>query len=208
MRDIAPLRAAAVGRHAAPVLSVYAGPMAVSADFDGVLVDSEPELSRVARTSCRLWPALTDECAIVDHLMDESAYVDRRRLGGQPLCGTGADGMPNWLEAKMRLLRPVIQSDADSLLLIRLCMEEALSPDARKRPLAVGEITENWGLLRREYGELGPLRRAAAALQDESTARRRTPARRRARRGSTRSRHLRRAPTVSTRPSGRTCARR
>ena len=146
MRDIAPFRAAAVGRHAAPVLSVYAGPMAVALDFDGVLVDSEPELSRVAwRTSCRLWPALTDECAIVDHLMDESAYVDRRRLGGQPLCGTGADGMPNWLEAKMRLLRPVIQSDADSLLLIRLCMEEALSPDARKRPLAVGEITENWG---------------------------------------------------------------
>ena len=94
-------------------------------------------------TSCRLWPALTDECAIVDHLMDESAYVDRRRLGGQPLCGTGADGMPNWLEAKMRLLRPVIQSDADSLLLIRLCMEEALSPDARKRPLAVGEITRS-----------------------------------------------------------------
>ena len=77
--------------------------------------------------------------------MDESAYVDRRRLGGQPLCGTGADGMPNWLEAKMRLLRPVIQSDADSLLLIRLCMEEALSPDARKRPLTVGEITESWG---------------------------------------------------------------
>ena len=84
MRDIAPFRAAAVGRHAAPVLAVYAGPMAVALDFDGVLVDSEPELSRVAwRTSCRLWPALTDECAIVDHLMDESAYKDRRRLGGQ-----------------------------------------------------------------------------------------------------------------------------
>ena len=46
MRDIAPFRAAAVGRHAAPVLSVYAGPMAVALDFDGVLVDSEPELVR------------------------------------------------------------------------------------------------------------------------------------------------------------------
>ena len=95
MRDIAPLRAAAVGRHAAPVLSVYAGPMAVALDFDGVLIDSEPELSRVAwRTSCRLWPALTDECAIVDHLMDESAYVIGGASAGSRCAARAPTGCP------------------------------------------------------------------------------------------------------------------
>ena len=60
--------------------------------------------------------------------MDESAYVDRRRLAGQPLCGTAEDAMPTWLRAKMRLLRPVVGSDSDALLLVRLCMEEVSRP--------------------------------------------------------------------------------
>ena len=48
-------------------------------------------------------------CAAV-YLMDDAAYVDRRRLGGQPLCGSGDDGMPTWMAAKLRLLRPIVQS--------------------------------------------------------------------------------------------------
>ena len=93
-------------RHAAARLSVPLGPMVVALDFDGVCLDSEPEASRVAwRTACELWPWLTEECSLTERVMDESAYVDRRRLGGQPLCGTAADAMPLWLRAKMRLLR-------------------------------------------------------------------------------------------------------
>ena len=129
-----------------PRLSVTTGPLVVALDFHGVIIDSEPVMSRVAwRTGCRLWPHLTDGCAVTEGVMDESAYVDRRRLGGQPLCGTAEDAMPIWLRAKMRLLSPMMQSDDDALLLVRLCMEEALGDDPRKRPLTVGEVTSNWG---------------------------------------------------------------
>ena len=130
----------------ARLMSVYDGPLVVALDFHGVIVDSEPVMSRVAwRTGCRLWPHLTDECAVTEGVMDESAYVERRRLGGQPLCGTAEDAMPIWLRAKMRLLSPMMQSDDDALLLVRLCMEEALGDDPRKRPLTVGEVSANWG---------------------------------------------------------------
>jgi len=121
-------------------------PLVVALDFDGVCIDSEPETSRVAwRTACELWPHLTDECSLTERVMDESAYVERRRLGGEPLCGTAEDAMPNWLRAKMRLLRPMMRDDADALLLVRLCMEEVMGADPRKRPLTVGEIGANWG---------------------------------------------------------------
>lgn len=133
-------------------LSVPLGPMVVALDFDGVCLDSEPEASRVAwRTACELWPWLTEECRLTERVMDESAYVDRRRLGGQPLCGTAEDAMPLWLRAKMRLLRPVMRDDADALLLVRLCMAEVVgSDDPRKRPLTVGEISSNWDEALRE----------------------------------------------------------
>ena len=146
-------RLTAVGslRHAAARLSVPLGPMVVALDFDGVCLDSEPEASRVAwRTACELWPWLTEECTLTERVMDESAYVDRRRLGGQPLCGTAEDAMPLWLRAKMRLLRAVMRDDADALLLVRLCMAEVTGDDPRKRPLTVGEICANWDEALRE----------------------------------------------------------
>ena len=124
------------------------------------------------RTACELWPWLTEECRLTERVMDESAYVDRRRLGGQPLCGTAEDAMPLWLRAKMRLLRPVMRADADALLLVRLCMAEVIGDggggdggggdsgggdgdsggggDPRKRPLTVGEICGNWDEALRE----------------------------------------------------------
>lgn len=133
-------------RHSPPQLSVSTCPLVVALDFHGVIMDTEPVMTRVAwRTSCRLWPHLTDECSVTERVMDESAYVDRRRLGGQPLCGTAEDAMPIWLRAKMRYLSPMMQADDDALLLVRLCMEEAVSNDPRKRPLTVGEVTANWG---------------------------------------------------------------
>ena len=123
-------------------------PLVVALDFHGVVMDSEPVMARVAwRTSSRLWPQMVQESAATERVMDESAYVDRRRLGGEPLRGTddSADEMPNWLRAKMRLLSPIMQTDEDALLLLRLCMDEASSADSRKRPLTVGEIIANWG---------------------------------------------------------------
>ena len=89
--------------------------------------------------------------------MDDSAYAERRRLGGKPLLGTAEDGMPAWLKAKMLLLHCIVSDDYESLLLARLCAEEASSNDARKRPLTVGEIVANWSpdfaeLLMARYG--------------------------------------------------------
>ena len=76
--------------------------------------------------------------------MDDSAYRERRRLGGQPLLGTTEDGMPEWFRAKMLRLQCLVRDDHEGLLLARLCAEEASSKDAHKRPLTVGEIVSNW----------------------------------------------------------------
>ena len=110
-------------------MKAYGGPLVVALDYDGCLIDSEPELTQVAwRTARRLWPEKMDDVAAIDSgLMDESAYENRRRLGGQPLGGQvlGADGLPKWLGAKMRLLRPLVTNEHEALLLLRLCADEA-----------------------------------------------------------------------------------
>jgi hypothetical protein len=113
-------------------------------DLD-VLVDAAPEATRLAwTTASRLWPVLMEECASVERVMDDSAYAERRRLGGKPLIGRTDDGVPQWFEAKMRLLFPLVNEDYESLVLARLCAEEVSSSDVRKRPLTVGEIVTNW----------------------------------------------------------------
>ena len=111
-----------------------------------------------------------EECADVERVMDDAAYAERRRLGGRPLLGTAEDGMPSWFAAKMRLLHPLVHDEYESLLLARLCAEEASSSDARKRPLTVGEIGANWGsdlreMLLARYG----LHEAEARRQCEAT---------------------------------------
>ena len=126
-------------------MSANADMLVVTLDYDGVLVDTEPELTQLAwRTAGQLWPEVVDACAAVERVMDEAAYVNRRRLGGQPLRGQTDGGIPVWLATKMRLLRPVLTGEHDALLLLRLCADEALSDDRRKRPLTVGEISSNW----------------------------------------------------------------
>ena len=132
----------------------------VLCDFDGVICDSEPELVRSAwRTACALWPK---EMALADDFADEPWTAGARRAwaGGDwtALQGSTADGMPNWLAAKMRLLRPIHNSGHESLLLLRLCAEEAIaSSRSSERPLTPGEIMTNWSeemveLLEARYG--------------------------------------------------------
>ena len=87
-RSSLPVRSSPRVRSSPLVLTaVPMAPLVVALDVDGVLIDSEPELSHVAwRTSCQLWPEMTEACEVTDHLMDDAAYVDRRRLEGRPLC--------------------------------------------------------------------------------------------------------------------------
>ena len=149
---LAPLLLTATPRHNPITLlsSTSSTPLVVVLDYDGVCYDSEAELTRAAwRTALKLWPDTVAQCRTVSHLMDESAYVDRRRLGGKPLVGLGDDDIPNWLAQKLRLLRPLMASPAEALLLTRLCAEEALSDDARKRPLTVARCA-NWNAELRE----------------------------------------------------------
>ena len=120
-------------------------------DFDGVLCDSEPELTRSAwRAARERWPELMESAAS----MSEQPWKAGARKawaagdGWEPLQGNGADGLPNWLAAKMRLLRPVLETGYESVCLMRLCVDEAVAAQrgsSGSRPLTLGEITSNWG---------------------------------------------------------------
>ena len=141
MRDIAPLRAAAVGRHAAPVLSVYAGPMAVALDFDGVVCDSVGESSLSAwRHGTELWPEI---------FATERADRDRDRV----------------LDA-LRAVRPVVETGYENTTLARALLEnlpgysveeilddwDALSPKLMERwNLERGTMVEAFGRVRDEW---------------------------------------------------------
>jgi len=122
-------------------------------DFDGVLCDSEPELTRSAwRAAKELWPDMMES---VGEYASEPWQAGARRAwaGGEwdQLTGLGEDGLPNWLAAKMRLLRPVLETGYESLLMMRLCADEALvaqRTSSGQRPLTTGEITANWNDLR------------------------------------------------------------
>ncbi len=121
----------------------------VALDFDGVLCDSEPELTRSAwRAACELWP---DVMARASEMAEEPWRAGARKAwtGGdwEPQLGIGPDELPNWLAAKMRLLRPQIETGYESLLLMRLCVDEALAARRARggeRPLTPGEIGANW----------------------------------------------------------------
>jgi len=77
--------------------------------------------------------------------------------------------MPNWLAFKMRTLRPQIETGFEALLLMRLCVDEALAATRAsrgERPLTPGEIAANWADMRdvllARYGL--PPEKAAEAL--------------------------------------------
>jgi len=164
------------GRTISTVGSSITTPPIALLDFDGTICDSEPELTRTAwRTARELWPREMSAAAVLDPM---DAGVRRAWVGGEwsELEGAGPDGLPHWLRQKVRMLRPAVQSSFESVLLMRLCADEAVQSAGRatgERPLAVGEITSNWGpelrdVLLARYG----LRRedAVAALARERAA--------------------------------------
>ena len=111
------------------------------------LIDSEQEETITSwRAAGSLWPDLT---AATCELEGTPRLLGARKAwsGGSwdGLQGTGAGGLPRWLGAKLRQLRPVVGSSLDSVLLLRLCAEEALAAGPGKRPLTVGEMSTNWG---------------------------------------------------------------
>ena len=127
-------------------------------EFDGVLCDSEPEQTRTAWRAARaLWPEVCESAAAYAAVPWE-AGARRSWANGEwdTLQGVGPDEMPNWLAAKMRLLRPIAGSGYECLLLMRLCADEALAAQENRkkgrgqRPLTPGEITANWSAELRE----------------------------------------------------------
>lgn len=129
---------------ARPVVASASATRVVALDFDGVICDSEPELTLSAwKAASELWPEIMTSAAALD---PKEAGARRSWVGGQwsALQGERADGLPNWLAVKMRLLRPCIETGYESVLMMRLCADEALSAAPGKRPLTPGEITSNW----------------------------------------------------------------
>ncbi|KAL1524040.1 hypothetical protein AB1Y20_018954 [Prymnesium parvum] len=121
----------------------------IALDLDGVLVDSQAERLRSAwRTARALWPDAFD--GIADVVAQPWRGGARRAwAGGEwgPLQGVGAEGLPNWLDAKLRRVWPVVGGSSDAVLLMRLCADEAaaaIKTDNGARPLSVGEIATNW----------------------------------------------------------------
>ncbi len=102
------------------------------------------------RAASTLWPERTRLAQTLD---PRDAGVLRKWTNGdwQQLVGVDdeADGMPNWLHAKMRRLYPLFHDarTADGALLIRLCLDEAATHAERSgssRPLSAGEIESSW----------------------------------------------------------------
>lgn len=148
--------AAFVGPYAAaqhvrrtPMHRMHEAQHVVALDFDGVIVDSEPEVTRAAwRATCLLWPDVAGMAAEAEG-SPWTAGARKAWAGGEwePLRGSGPDGLPNWLAAKMRLLRPIVETGYETVLLLRLCVEEAqmsARSDRAQRPLSVGEIAQAW----------------------------------------------------------------
>eukprot|EP00262_Sarcandra_glabra_P010092 TRINITY_DN24985_c0_g1_i1.p1 TRINITY_DN24985_c0_g1~~TRINITY_DN24985_c0_g1_i1.p1 ORF type:complete len:269 (+),score=61.22 TRINITY_DN24985_c0_g1_i1:63-869(+) len=94
-------------------------------DFDGVLCDSCGESSLSALEAAKLrWPPLFDQ---VDSAME------------------------GWIIDQMHVLRPVVETGYENLLLVRLLVEIQM-PSVRKSAVAAGltieEILENWSKLK------------------------------------------------------------
>ena len=131
--------------------------------FDGVLCDSEPEQTRAAwRAALELWPDVMETAAeYADAPWEAGARRSWAKGDWGELQGTGKDGLPNWLAAKVRELHPIVDSGStyQAMLLMRLCADEALAARGSgrgQRPLTTGEITTNWPelceLLHARYG--------------------------------------------------------
>ena len=141
---------------AAPPLLCAPSSTVWALDFDGVIVDSEPESTRAAwRAALELWPDIMEEAPSID---PREAGVLRKWTGGSwdEMRKDAGDGMPGWLAAKVRQLRPVVETGYENTLLMRLCVEEALSAKrgagvTGTRPLSAGEILASWDGDYRDY---------------------------------------------------------
>ena len=141
---------------AAPPLLCAPSQTVWALDFDGVIVDSEPESTRAAwRAALELWPDIMEEAPSID---PREAGVLRKWTGGSwdEMSKDAGDGMPGWLAAKVRQLRPVVETGYENTLLMRLCVEEALSAKrgagvTGTRPLSAGEILASWDGDYRDY---------------------------------------------------------
>lgn len=121
-------------------------------DFDGTLCDSIADTTQAAISAANiLWPA---EMQAALSLNPRDAGVRKSWVGGNWSAYEKeriSDNIPRWLEEKMRQLRPVVSRGSDAVLAARLIVSDAVnskSSSLGERPLAVGEIVENWDVLR------------------------------------------------------------
>ena len=122
-------------------------------DFDGTLCDSIADTTQAAISAANiLWPA---EMQVALSLNPRDAGVRKSWVGGNWSEYDNdrriSDNIPRWLEEKMRQLRPVVSRGSDAVLAARLIVSEAVnskSSSLGERPLSVGEIVENWDVLR------------------------------------------------------------
>jgi len=145
-------RAPQCRRGAALAMGAHAWP-GVVLDFDGVLCDSVADTTHAAFSAAtELWP---DDMKAALALDPRDAGVRKSWVGGD--WSTYADDkrinedIPRWLEEKMRQIRPVVSRGSDAVLAARLCVTDAVNSKTSslgERPLAAGEIVENWDVLR------------------------------------------------------------
>lgn len=122
-------------------------------DFDGTVCDSVADTTQAAFSAAtKLWPQDMEAALALDPRDagvrkswvggDWSEYEDDRRI---------CENVPRWLQEKMRQLRPVVSRGSDAVLAARLCVTDAVNSKTStlgERPLAAGEIVENWDVLR------------------------------------------------------------
>jgi phosphoglycolate phosphatase-like HAD superfamily hydrolase len=122
-------------------------------DFDGTVCDSVADTTQAAfAAATKLWPQDMEAALALDPRDagvrkswvggDWSEYADDRRI---------CENVPRWLQEKLRQLRPVVTPGSDAVLAARLCVTDAVNSKTStlgERPLAAGEIVENWDVLR------------------------------------------------------------
>lgn len=172
------LAASAIRGLRAPPARMQTTEPTIVVGLDGVLIDSEPATTRCAwLTAQSLWPEIMDA---VTEVSARQAGVRKAWVGYDWSALTGveeATGMPSWLGAKLRQLRPVVRDGGyEAVLLARLCAEEALASskgDRGARPLSVGEIELGWqeglrDVLMARYGVTKQELAAASEAEEEA----------------------------------------
>ena len=122
-------------------------------DFDGTLCDSVTDTTQAAFSAATgLWPDEMEAALVLD---PRDAGVRKSWVGGDwskyDKDKRISEDIPRWFEEKLRQLRPVLAKGSDAVLAARLIVTDAVNAKASslgERPLAAGEIVENWDVLR------------------------------------------------------------